>query len=156
MSLYIENMNQQTFKVFYEESIIEYAAEHVKSGGWEEDGSIERARTEFENLLPDGLNTSNQYLLSVINNSVDIGYLWLHIFAVKEQKKCFIYDIKIKDTYRGHGLGTKTMECIEKYCKNKEVESIGLHVFGHNKRAVSLYNKMGFETTNYRMEKKLK
>ncbi|PTE88854.1 GNAT family N-acetyltransferase, partial [Staphylococcus equorum] len=28
--------------------------------------------------------------------------------------------------------------------------------FGHNKRAVSLYNKMGFETTNYRMEKKLK
>ena len=48
MSLYLENMNQQTFKAFYEKSIIEYAAEHVKSGGWEKDGSIERARTEFE------------------------------------------------------------------------------------------------------------
>ncbi|MGJ5718929.1 hypothetical protein ACSBQ5_13980 [Staphylococcus equorum] len=54
MSLYLENMNQQTFKAFYEKSIIEYAAEHVKSGGWEKDGSIERARTEFENLLPGG------------------------------------------------------------------------------------------------------
>ncbi|WP_241958566.1 GNAT family N-acetyltransferase, partial [Staphylococcus equorum] len=62
-----------------------------------------------------GLNTSNQYLLSVIYNNVDIGYLWLHIFKVKEQKKCFIYDIKIKDTYRGQGLGTKMMECIEEY-----------------------------------------
>ncbi|MGK8516028.1 GNAT family N-acetyltransferase [Staphylococcus arlettae] len=48
------------------------------------------------------------------------------------------------------------MECLEEYCKNKRVESIALHVLGHNKRAVSLYNKMGFETTNYRMEKKLK
>ena len=156
MSIYLENMKQQTFKPFYEESIIEYAAEHVKSGDWEEEESIERARTEFENLLPEGLNTSNQYLLSVINNDVNIGYLWLHIFAFKEQKKCFIYDIKIKDTYRGHGLGTKTMECLEGYCKDKDVETIGLHVFGHNKRAVSLYNKMGFETTNYRMEKRLK
>lgn len=48
------------------------------------------------------------------------------------------------------------MECIEEYCKSEDVESIGLYVFGHNKRTVSLYNKMGFETTNYRMKKKLK
>lgn len=156
MSVYLENMTQQTFKAFYEESIIEYAKEHVKSGGWEKDRSIERARTDFEVLLPEGLNTSNQYLLSVVFDNKDIGYLWLHIFDGKKEKKCFVYDIKIKDTYRGQGLGTKTMECIEEYCKNKDVESIGLHVFGHNKRAVSLYNKMGFKTTNYRMEKKLK
>lgn len=156
MALTLEKMKKQVFESYYEESIIEYAEEHVKSGDWEKEGSIERANTEFENLLPEGLDTSNQYLMSVIHNNVDIGYLWLYIFEVKEQKKCFIYDIKIKDTYRGRGLGTKTMECIEEYCKNKDIESIGLHVFGHNKRAVSLYNKMGFETTNYRMEKKLK
>lgn len=156
MSIHLENMSQQSFEKIYEESIIEYASEHVKSGDWEEDGSIERARTDFEVLLPEGLNTNNQYLLSVVYDNEDIGYLWLHLFDVKEEKKCFIYDINIKDTFRGQGLGTKTMECIEEYCKNKDVESIGLHVFGHNKRAVSLYNKMGFETTNYRMEKRLK
>ncbi|WP_436956788.1 GNAT family N-acetyltransferase [Staphylococcus sp. AS1337] len=156
MSVYLENMNQQTFKAFYEESIIEYAAENVKSGDWKEENSIERARAEFEKLLPEVLNTSNQYLLSVVYNNEDIGYLWLHIFDVKEENKCFIYDIHIKNTFRGQGLGTKTMKRIEEYCKDKDVETIGLHVFGHNKRAVSLYNKMGFETTNYRMEKKLK
>ncbi|WP_256092621.1 hypothetical protein [Staphylococcus equorum] len=26
----------------------------------------------------------------------------------------------MKDTYRGQGLGTKTMECIEEYCKIKK------------------------------------
>ncbi|MEK4203711.1 GNAT family N-acetyltransferase [Staphylococcus sp. FSL W8-1207] len=46
--------------------------------------------------------------------------LILQSAKVKEQKKCFIYDIKIKDTYRGQGLGTKTMECIEEYCKIKK------------------------------------
>ncbi|WP_235980492.1 hypothetical protein [Staphylococcus durrellii] len=63
--------------------MIEYAAEHVKSGDLEEEESIERARTESESLLPEVLDTSNQYLLSMINNNVDIGDLWLHIFDVK-------------------------------------------------------------------------
>lgn len=156
MCVYLKKMSKKAFESFYEDSIIDYANEHVKSGDWKTEGSIERARTEFENLLPEGLDTNNQCLLSVINNNVDIGYLWLHIYEGEYQKQCFIYDIKIKETYRGQGLGTKTLKCIEQYCKDKDVESIGLHAFGHNKRAVALYNKMGFETTNYRMEKKLK
>lgn len=74
MGVYLESKEQKTFKAFYEESVTEYAAEHVKSGDWEKEGSIERARTEFEKLLLEGLDTSNQYLLSVIHNNVDIGY----------------------------------------------------------------------------------
>lgn len=57
------------------------------------------------------------------------------------------------DDYRGQGLGEVTMLCIEDYCKQSNIHRIGLHVFGHNKRAVSLYHKLGFQTTNYRMEK---
>ena len=45
------------------------------------------------------------------------------------------------------------MLCIEDYCQKRNIHRIGLHVFGHNERAVSLYNKLGFQTTNYRMEK---
>ena len=156
MCVYLKQMNKKVFESFYEESIVDYANEHVKSGDWEAEGSTERARSEFENLLPEGLDTSTQYLLSAIYNNVEIGYVWLHIYDGKDQKKCFIYDINIKDAYRGQGLGTKTMRSIEEYCEDTDVETIGLHVFGHNKRAVALYNKMGFETTNYRMEKKLK
>ena len=89
MSIYLESMNQQTFKEFYEESIIEYAEEHVKSNDWEKEGAIEKARAKFEKLLPKGLYTSNQYLLSVIHNNVDIGYLWLHIFDVQYHKEVF-------------------------------------------------------------------
>lgn len=60
MGVYLESMEQKTFKAFYEESVTEYVAEHVKSGDWGKEGSIERTRTEFEKLLPEGLDTSNQ------------------------------------------------------------------------------------------------
>lgn len=52
MCVYLKKMNKQVFELFYEDSIIDYANEHVKSGDWEAEGSVENARTEFEKLLP--------------------------------------------------------------------------------------------------------
>lgn len=153
MSLKLEPMTQKTFDEIYENSIHEYAHEHIKSGDWEAEGAIERARSDFEKLLPYGLATENQDLFSVIYLNEIIGYCWLHFEGIKKKTKCFIYDVHIFDSYRGQGLGEKTMLCIEDYCQKRNINRIGLHVFGHNERAVSLYNKLGFQTTNYRMEK---
>jgi ribosomal protein S18 acetylase RimI-like enzyme len=36
------------------------------------------------------------------------------------------------------------------------VDRIGLHVFGHNERASSLYRKMGYEVTDLTMYKEIK
>lgn len=153
MSLTLEPMTQRTFDKVYEKSIHEYAHEHIKSGVWETKGAIERARSDFEKLLPHGLATDNQYLFTVVYLNETIGYCWLHFAENKKINKCFIYDVHIFDNYRGKGLGEKTMLCIEDYCEKNNIHRIGLHVFGHNRRAVSLYHKLGFQTTNYRMEK---
>ncbi len=48
-----------------------------------------------------------------------------------------------------------TMQALDEYCKEHDIKSIRLHVFGHNQIAYELYKKMGFETTNYYMEKAL-
>ncbi|WP_204200806.1 GNAT family N-acetyltransferase [Mammaliicoccus sciuri] len=66
-----------------------------------------------------------------------------------------MYDIKIDESERGKGLGKMTMQALDEYCKEHDIKSIRLHVFGHNQIAYELYKKMGFETTNYYMEKAL-
>jgi ribosomal protein S18 acetylase RimI-like enzyme len=35
------------------------------------------------------------------------------------------------------------------------INSIRLHVFGYNHSAIAMYQKLGYETTNLQMEKKL-
>lgn len=134
MSVTLEPMTQKTFDEIYENSIQEYAHEHIKSGDWEAKGAIERARSDFEKLLPYGLATENQDLFSVNYLDEMIGYCWLHFERIKKKTKCFIYDVHIFDSYRGQGLGEKTMLCIEDYCQKRNIHRIGLHVFGHNER----------------------
>ena len=153
MTISLERMTQLYYDNFYENSIYEYANEHIKSGNWKKEGAIARARKAFENLLPNGLATDGEYLFSIFNSNENIGYCWLHFSG--DNNKSFIYDIHIDEKFRGEGLGEAAMLGIENYCKERKVQSIGLHVFGHNQRAVSLYNKMGFQVTNYRMEKVL-
>src|SRR5699024_11775074 len=87
MSLKLEPMTQKTVDEIYENSIHEYAHEHIKSGDWEAEGAIERARSDFEKLLPYGLATENQDLFSVIYLNEIIGYCWLHFEGIKKKDR---------------------------------------------------------------------
>lgn len=47
------------------------------------------------------------------------------------------------------------MKQIELKAKELRLKEIGLHVFGHNKAARGLYEKLGYVETNIKMEKSL-
>lgn len=78
--------------------------------------------------------------------------IWL---ALKPNNKGFIYDIRIREEYRGRGFGKQAMEDIEKVGREFGIKSMGLHVFAHNPIARSLYEKLGYKETSVVMEKKL-
>jgi ribosomal protein S18 acetylase RimI-like enzyme len=44
---------------------------------------------------------------------------------------------------------------LENVAREKGVEKIGLHVFGHNAAARALYQKVGYIETNVNMSKKI-
>jgi len=92
MTISLERMTQLDYDNFYENSIYEYANEHIKSGNWKKEGAIARARKAFENLLPNGLATDGEYLFSIFNSNENIGYCWLHFSG--DNNKSFIYDIQ--------------------------------------------------------------
>lgn len=43
----------------------------------------------------------------------------------------------------------------ENFAKSLGAETIGLHVFGHNNRAIKLYENLGYKATNISMSKQL-
>ena len=149
----LEPLQQQDFELFLEHEIGEYANDHVRNGNWPAEGAIERSRKEFENLLPDGIHSRDQYLWSIVDEAGNkIGVLWVQ---VKEQK-AFIYDFIIDEAFRGKGYGKQALAAMDEKLKSMDVESVGLHVFGDNITAQELYKKMGYQITDIQMKKELK
>ena len=105
----------------------------------------------------DGLTLfAGTLVVSAIWNADDgaVGMLW---FAVEETRPtaAFIYDFSVGETYRGKGYGREALLALENRAKALGVRSISLHVFGHNRIARALNEKLGYETTNINMTKRL-
>ena len=153
----LNSMTQQDYEEFLSQSIIDYAEDKVKAGAWVPSEALELSRATFERSLSEGLNTPNSYLYAVVDSVLDIkvGCLWIHISDSPLGRSAFIYDIAIDEDYQGKGYGTQTMAALEEEAKRLQVDKISLHVFGHNKIAFGLYQKMGYEITDISMSKNL-
>jgi predicted GNAT family acetyltransferase len=103
-------MSQPEFDLFLERSIPEYAEDKVRAGNWTEAESLERSRREFEELLPQGLNTSDNFLYTLYNDDKEAaGMIWIKV----DQTSAFIYEVYIEEKFRGRGFGKSIMLLLE-------------------------------------------
>jgi ribosomal protein S18 acetylase RimI-like enzyme len=143
-------IEQEDFEIFLKRGIREYAEDHVRNGNWTAEEALERSKKEFEQLLPDGINSQHQYLYSIIDEDNNkIGVLWVQAKA----QKAFIFDFIIDEAFRGKGYGKQALAALDEKLISMNVDSVGLHVFGHNIVAQELYKKSGYEITNINMRK---
>ncbi len=120
---------------------------------------IEEARSKaagrFDRSLSSGLSTPNQLLYDIwleedtVANR--IGYLWLDVNETEH--RCFIFDIHLHKEYRGKGWGRKTLELLEAQMTERNIQRIGLHVWGNNVVARELYDKLGYRLLGSDMQK---
>jgi len=149
-------MTDELYINFLAVAIKDYAEDHVRDGKWTADQSIERSTEEFNKLLPDGIHTEGHNLYSIHHEVLGIvGVLWYAISIKGNEKAAFIYDIRVYDEFQGKGFGKQALTALESALVPIGVDSIGLHVFGHNQRAYNLYLKTGYTPINIRMSKKL-
>ena len=147
-------MTQLEFDTFLERAIPEYAAEHVRAGNWLESEALEKSRQEFKDLLPQGLNSADNFLYTLVNGDEAIGMIWVKVKALPA-KSGFIYDVFIAQGFRGKGYGKSLMLLLEEKAREMGLQSLALHVFGSNQAARKLYETIGYEITNVRMSKTL-
>jgi ribosomal protein S18 acetylase RimI-like enzyme len=148
-------MQADDFAPYLEHGIREYAEEHVRNGNWQPDEALERSRKEFKTLLPDGLQSKDQYIFSIMDESCEqkLGLVWVEVKMDLTPRKGFIFDFVIDEQYRGQGFGKQALAALDERLIAMGVASVGLHVFAHNTNAFELYKKMGYEITNINMRK---
>jgi ribosomal protein S18 acetylase RimI-like enzyme len=150
-------MTEAEYQTYLAAMIREYADDHIQAGRWQPDEALERAAEEFRQYLPEGVATTDNYLYCLKDEALGmkVGILWLARIKRGVQPIMFIYDIAIDEPQRRKGYGEQAMRAAEERAKALGLDTIALHVFGHNHAARALYEKLGYQITNINMAKKL-
>lgn len=149
-------MTQPEFEVYVERLVTEYAADNVRAGYWSESEALERSRKQTESLLPQGLQTKDHYLYTMFDGETAVGMIWLRAELDRPVKGGFLFDVEIRQEFRGRGYGREIMSLIEEKARALEIRKLGLHVFGYNDVARKLYESVGYEVSSLNMIKELK
>ena len=151
----LTKMSDQEYQFWATRSKVNYAEDKKRANNYTDQEAAEIAEKSFRQLLPDGLNSKDNYLFAMkCDDGSVVGYLWFGVNGAQENRKAFIYDIIVEEEHRGKGYGRKAMLLAEEEAKKLGLKEIGLHVFGFNKTAINLYESLGYETTDLVMAKK--
>lgn len=97
----------------------------------------------------------NLQAFTLLENGVPVGMISIHSRAESLNPTCYVTNIYIKDHIRGTGAFELLFETVENCCKELGLQTISLSVSAKNKRALSAYEKFGFNITNHSMLKTL-
>lgn len=152
----LEPMTSDEFEVWAPKSRNQYAIDKVRANGFTQKEAEALAMESFTRILPDGYNSKDNFLFTVKSSESELlGYLWYCLRGADNNRKAWLCDILVEEKHRGKGVGRKTMELLEEDVRSKGICHIGLHVFAFNSVARSLYESLGYQTTDLSMEKSL-
>lgn len=147
-------MTEAQYLAYVEEAIPSYAGEKVASGQWSPEESLELSRKSFEELLPQGLKTPDNFLFAVQDGQgSSVGMLWIAAQSRAGRRIAFVCDVSIKPEHQRKGFATSAFVALEHEVRLLGLSGIALHVFGHNTAAQALYTKLGYQATNINMFK---
>ena len=126
-------------------SIDEYARDLVVSGKSTESSAVKDASDEFNEILPNELETPNQFLNRILNTQGEnVGFIW---FGCGEND-VFIFDFAIYQNQREKGFGRNALHELERIARGQGKTEISLHVFEYNTVALALYESMGYQVSS--------
>ncbi|MET9291939.1 GNAT family N-acetyltransferase [Streptomyces sp. NPDC003077] len=114
----------------------------------------EAADRSLGELLPDGLATPGLYLRVLVHDGTDVGYIWVTERELGRPGG-YVYDVEVAPEHRGRGHGRTLLLIAERGCLAVGQRELGLNVYADNTAARSLYESLGYGTSEYTFWKPL-
>ena len=142
-NIIFREMNDDEFDKFAEWDILDYSKDLIKAGLSSEENALEDAKKSFNELLPQGKCTKDNYIYVVVNSDNEgVGFIWYQKY---KEDIAFICDFLILEKFRKQGYGKQTLFLLEKEAKEKGLNQVLLNVFRYNKPAFSLYKSLEYK-----------
>ena len=150
-------MQPEAFAAYLKAAVAGYAEDNVASGRWPAEGALDRSRADFDDSLPQGLATPDNFLFEIKGEreGLTVGYIWFAVVEKNGIRSAFVYDVEVRPEFRRRGHARAAFKAIEPLVRDLGLSGIGLHVFSHNPRAEALYSSLGYKITGTNMLKVL-
>jgi ribosomal protein S18 acetylase RimI-like enzyme len=150
-------MTAAEYDAFLETAIPHFAQEKVRSGDYPEHEALALSKADYDRLLPLGVNTPDHYMFTVRDADTHeaVAMIWLCLRLQGGRVEAYVYDIEVREKYRGQGYGRATMLAGIQKARQLNADTVGLHVFGHNAVARALYQSLGFVEMHVNMSLEL-
>ena len=112
-----------------------------------EEAAIKETVKEISEMLPNGLNTQDNYLMSIIETESGemVGFIWTLHEITAGRKQSFICDFAVWESKQQKGYGKRALDLTEQKAVEAGCQECVLFVNDHNHRAIKLYDKCGYE-----------
>jgi ribosomal protein S18 acetylase RimI-like enzyme len=147
-------MQADEFPGYRDYFVVDYAQEIAANFGYTLEKSQNIAAQELLDDLPQTVATPDHFLFCIEESGKEtIGYLWYKL--LDKGQTVFILDFVVFESFRGRGYGKAALLALEEQLSQTGAEQIKLRVAFENKRALALYERVGFSMTGYNMVKVL-
>jgi ribosomal protein S18 acetylase RimI-like enzyme len=154
--LRIQPMTAAEFGEVRSRLIRDFAADQVRAGAWAAADAEDRAASQTDGLLPQGVRTPGMLLLTAqAADGTRIGHVWIALQHPDAGQDAWIYDIEIAPEQRGRGYGRALLAAAARAAAPHGARGMGLNVFGPNAVARGLYESAGYEITTMQLRKEL-
>ena len=140
----LHEMIKDEYEAFCKLTLADHVRELTEVEGKTPEEAKRQALEEFNEVLPDGLDTPENFVMLIKSDGVDVGYIWTYHELCDGKKQSFICDFLIYEAQRRNGYGAEALRVMEEKARNAGcVESV-LFVEDKNARAIRLYEKCGY------------
>ena len=150
-------MPQESFDAYRLASARGYADDNVAAGRWPIEAAFERALEDFDQSLPQGLSTRNNFIYEIRDAALEetVGIIWFAVIEKNSIRSAFVYDVEVAAAHQRKGHAREAFKQLEPIVQGIGLQSIGLHVFSQNVGAQALYRSLGYQVTSVNMLKHL-
>ena len=142
-------MSDDDYAAFMRKSVPEYAYDQMRARNWTANEAAGRARAEFQQMLPNGPQTPNAYLHTILDEQDHkIGMLWYFVDPTRSRKTAFLIDFFLFPESRRKGYEAQALALFEAEALSLGVERVELQIFSHRTVDVQLYRVNGFLDTS--------
>lgn len=150
----LRKMQLERFESWKIAAIKEFAKGKVENGEWTQTESYQLSEQELNTILPDGYQTPQHYFYEMMVDDQIVGNIWATI-TDEVPTTAYILDIGVYPDFQDLGYGSTALKLLALEAKKLQCQAVKRHVFGKNKRAIHVYQKIGFEMTDIEMVMKL-
>ncbi len=137
-------MTDEEFATWRANSIREYADQISDSGMATHEEAMDRSRAQTDSMLPNGLRTPGYTFWTILADGVPVATNWLRHQYKSETS--YVFAVETHEQARGKGYGRAAMVVGEAATRLAGDTYLALNVFGHNRVAMNLYDRLGYTT----------